>query len=73
IEKTRKETRKETQMANRLKFVQVRCGDSPQSLLENIHQIDDISLLEQLLVSTISVSSLEEFVQLVNSNLSESD
>jgi hypothetical protein len=48
IEKTRKETQKE----NIIKFVQVRFGDIPQSLLENINQIDDISLLEQLLLST---------------------
>ena len=65
IEKTRKETQKE----NIIKLVQVRFGDIPQSLLENINQIDDISLLEQLLLSTIRVSSLEEFAQLVNSNL----
>ena len=51
IEKTQKE--------NIIKFVQVRFGDIPQSLLENINQIDDISLLEQLLLSTIMVSSLE--------------
>ncbi|MDB9450588.1 hypothetical protein [Dolichospermum circinale] len=35
IEKTQKE--------NIIKFVQVRFGDIPQSLLENINQIDDIS------------------------------
>ncbi|MFM6224990.1 MAG: hypothetical protein ACKPDM_32355 [Dolichospermum sp.] len=69
IEKTRKETQKE----NIIKFVQVRFGDIPQSLLENINQIDDTSFLEQLLLSTIRVSSLEEFAQLVNSNLPESD
>ena len=69
IEKTRKETQKE----NIIKLVQVRFGDIPQSLLENINQIDDISLLEQLLLSTIRVSSLEEFAQLVNSNLPAAD
>ena len=69
IERTRKETQKE----NIIKFVQVRFGDIPQSLLENINQIDDISLLEQLLLSTIRVSSLEEFAQLVNSNLPAAD
>ena len=69
IERTRKETRKQ----DITKLVQVRFGDIPENLLENINQIDDISLLEQLLLSTISVSSLEEFAQLVNSNLSESD
>ena len=65
IERTRKQ--------DIIKLVQVRFGDIPQSLLENINQIDDISLLEQLLLSTIRVSSLEEFAQLVNSNLPESD
>ncbi|MFM6670623.1 MAG: hypothetical protein ACKPJO_10935 [Dolichospermum sp.] len=69
IERTRKETQKE----NIIKFVQVRFGDIPQNLLENINQIDDTSFLEQLLLSTIRVSSLEEFAQLVNSNLPESD
>ncbi|MFO5439998.1 MAG: hypothetical protein ACLBM4_15375 [Dolichospermum sp.] len=65
IERTRKQ--------DIIKLLQVRFGDIPQSLLENINQIDDISLLEQLLVSTISVSSLEEFTQLVNSNLPAAD
>ncbi len=69
IERTRKETQKE----NIIKLVQVRFGDIPQNLLENINQIDDTSFLEQIFVSTISVNSLEEFAQLVNSNLSESD
>ncbi|MFM6352290.1 MAG: hypothetical protein ACKPGJ_11415 [Dolichospermum sp.] len=65
IERTRKE--------DITKLLQVRFGDIPQSLLENINQIDDTSFLEQLLLSTIRVSSLEEFAQLVNSNLPESD
>ena len=55
------------------KLVQVRFGDIPENLVTSINQIDDTSFLEQLLVSTISVSSLEEFAQLVNSNLPESD
>ncbi|MDK2458734.1 hypothetical protein QHH11_06210 [Aphanizomenon sp. PH219] len=69
IERTRKETQKE----NIIKFVQVRFGDIPENLVTSINQIDDTSFLEQIFVSTISVSSLEEFAQLVNSNLSESD
>ena len=69
IEKTRKETHKE----NIITVVQVRFGDIPENLIVNINQVDDTSFLEQLLVSTISVSSLEEFAQLVNSNLPESD
>ena len=73
IEKTRKETQKETRKKNITKLVQVRFGDIPENLVTSINQIDDTSFLEQLLVSTISVSSLEEFAQLVNSNLPESD
>ena len=69
IEKTRKETQKE----NIIKLVQVRFGDIPENLVTSINQIDDISLLEQLLLSTIRVSSLEEFAQLVNSNLPAAD
>ncbi|MDB9463044.1 hypothetical protein PN444_11280, partial [Dolichospermum circinale CS-541/04] len=69
IERTRKETRKQ----DITKLVQVRFGDIPENLIASINQIDDTSFLERLLVSTIRVSSLEEFAQLVNSNLSESD
>ncbi|MFN9613970.1 MAG: hypothetical protein ACK55Q_00525 [Dolichospermum sp.] len=73
IEKTRKETQKETRKQDITKLLQVRFGDIPENLVTSINQIDDTSFLQQLLLSTISVSSLEEFVQLVNSNLSESD
>ncbi len=73
IEKTRKETQKETLKKNITKLLQVRFGDIPENLVTSINQIDDTSFLEQLLLSTISVSSLEEFAQLVNSNLPESD
>jgi hypothetical protein len=47
----------------------VRFGDIPENLVASINQVDDTSFLEQLLVSTISVNSLEEFAQLVNSHL----
>ena len=65
IERTRKQ--------DIIKLVQVRFGDIPENLVTSINQIDDTSFLERLLVSTINISSLEEFAQLVNSNLSESD
>jgi hypothetical protein len=68
IEKTRKETQKE----NIIELVQVRFGNITENLVEKINQIDDTSLLKQLLLSTISVISLEEFTQLVNSHLPES-
>ncbi len=66
-------TQKETQKANIIKLVQVRFGDIPENLVTSINQVDDTSFLEQIFVSAISISSLEEFAQLVNSNLSESD
>ena len=69
--RTIEKTRKETQKQNIIKLLQVRFGDIPENLIASINQIDDTSFLEQLLVSTISVNSLEEFAQLVNSNLPE--
>ena len=65
IEKTRKQ--------DIIKLVQVRFGNMPENLVGSINQIDNTSFLEQLLVSTISVNSLEEFAQLVNSHLPEVD
>jgi hypothetical protein len=64
---------KQTQKQNIIKLVQVRFGNIPETLVEKINQVDDISLLEQLFVSTISVNSLGEFQQLINSNPVESD
>ena len=60
IEKTRKQ--------DIIKLLQVRFGDIPENLVASINRIDDTSFLEQLLISTINVSSLEEFAQLVNSH-----
>jgi hypothetical protein len=56
-----------------IKLVQVRFGDIPENLMDSINQIDETSFLEQIFVSAISVNSLEEFAQIVNSNLPESD
>jgi hypothetical protein len=69
IEKTRKQTLKQ----NIIKLLQVRFCDIPENLVNSINQIDDTSFLEQLLTSTISVNSLEEFAQLVNSHLQKSN
>ena len=69
IEKTTKQTRKQ----DIIKLLQVRFGDLPENLVASINKIDDTSFLEQLLISTINVSSLEEFAQLVNSHLPAAD
>lgn len=65
IEKTTKQTLKQ----NIIKLLQVRFGDIPENLVVSINQIDDTSFLEEIFVSAINVSSLEEFAQLVNSHL----
>ncbi len=67
IEKTTKQTRKQ----DISDLLVSRFGNLPENLTENIEKIEDINILKQLLVSTINVSSLEEFAQLVNSNLPE--
>ena len=69
IEKTTKQTLKQ----NIIKLVQVRFGNIPENLVASIDKIDNTSFLEQIFVSAISVNSLEEFAQLVNSNLPEAD
>ncbi|MBS3026410.1 MAG: hypothetical protein HCA25_04735 [Dolichospermum sp. DET50] len=67
IEKTTKQTRKQ----DISDLLVSRFGNLPENLTENIEKIEDINILKQLLVSTINVSSLEEFAQLVHSNLPE--
>lgn len=66
-------TIKETLKQNVIKLVQVRFGDLPENLVASINQIDDTSFLEQIFVSAINVSSVEEFAQLVNPNVPEAD
>jgi hypothetical protein len=46
-----------------------RFGNLPEDVIEDIGKIQDINILKQLLISTIRVSALEEFAQLVNSHL----
>ena len=50
---------------------QKRFGNLPESLVENINQIDDIAVLESLLVETISVNSPEDFQRLIDSQSRE--
>jgi hypothetical protein len=64
---------KRTRQQDIIKLLQVRFGHIPENLVENINKLDEQALLEQLLVSTITVNSVEEFQQLINSHLSELD
>ncbi|MDJ0619881.1 MAG: hypothetical protein QNJ63_24585 [Calothrix sp. MO_192.B10] len=58
---------KRTRREDIIKLLQKRFGNLPESLVENINQIDDISLLESLILETISVNSPEEFQQIIDS------
>ncbi|BBH42045.1 MAG: hypothetical protein IM477_05025 [Microcystis sp. M090S1] len=50
--------------------LQSRFGEIPNSLIETINQIEDVSVLESLFVPSITINSLEDFQQLVNDSLS---
>lgn len=52
-----------------IKLLQVKFGDVPEILSKNIQKIDDITALEEVLISTMTITSLEEFTNLVNSKL----
>ncbi|WP_199291067.1 hypothetical protein [Sphaerospermopsis sp. FACHB-1094] len=58
-----------TNQQNILKLLQVKFGDVPEILSKNIQNIDDLTALEELLISTMTITSLEEFTNLVNSKL----
>ncbi|MCT7956095.1 transposase [Laspinema palackyanum] len=56
----------QTQRENILDLLQVRFGEVPQSLVEVVNRLEDISTLKQLIRQTISVGSIAEFEQLLN-------
>jgi hypothetical protein len=60
---------KETNQQNIIDLLERRFGDLPESLVKNLKQIEDLTRLKQLLIETISVSSVAEFEQLINDNL----
>ncbi|MBE9058288.1 hypothetical protein [Sphaerospermopsis sp. LEGE 08334] len=64
---------KETRKQDILKILQNRFDNLPDDLIKSINQIDDMSVLENLLLPSISVNSLEEFQQVINGNLSSNN
>ena len=60
---------KETYQQNIFDLLENRFGTLPESLVTSIKQIDDMTVLKQLLLQTISVNSVEEFQQIIDSNL----
>lgn len=59
---------KSTTQKHIINLLQKRFGDLPNSLIQTINNLENIPLLEQLLLETISVNSLAEFEQLLNLN-----
>jgi hypothetical protein len=64
---------KETRKQDIIKILQNRFDNLPDELVKSVNQIDDMSVLENLLLPSISVNSLEEFQQLINENLSSNN
>ncbi|MFM6152009.1 MAG: hypothetical protein ACKPE3_03265, partial [Sphaerospermopsis kisseleviana] len=62
-----------TRQQDIIKLLQVKFGDVPEILSKNIQKIDDLTALEELFVSSITITSLEEFTNLVNSKLPRSE
>jgi len=50
--------------------LQSRFGEIPNSLIETINQIENVSVLESLFVPSVTINSLGELQQLVNDSLS---
>ena len=58
----------QTQRENILDLLQVRFGEIPQSVVETVNGLEDITTLKQLFLQAISVGSLAEFEQLQDSS-----
>jgi len=67
-----KATRK-TRQQDIINLLQVKFGNIPENLINNINQIDDILVLRELILSTMTITSLAEFTNLVNSKLPKSE
>jgi hypothetical protein len=64
-----KGTRK-TSQKHIIKILEKRFGNLPENLVNTINQIDDISVLDDLHLESISVNSVVEFQNLINLNSS---
>jgi hypothetical protein len=54
-----------------INLLQKRFGELPETLRESVNKIEEMSVLEKLLLETVTVSSAEEFEELIKENLSE--
>ncbi|MBR8828773.1 MAG: hypothetical protein DSM107014_12875, partial [Gomphosphaeria aponina SAG 52.96 = DSM 107014] len=61
LEKGQEKGAKETSRKHIIKILQQRFGTLPENLITKVNQIDEMSLLEDLILQTISVNCVEEF------------
>ena len=62
---------KETYQQNIIDLLVKRFVILPETLIKTVKQIDDMALLKQLLMATITVNSVEEFEQLIKDSLNQ--
>jgi hypothetical protein len=62
---------KSTSQTHIINLLEKRFGEIPETLIQTINQIEDLSLLEQLHLETISVNSVAEFEQLIPDSLGQ--
>jgi hypothetical protein len=63
----------ETLKQNVIKILQTRFGVVPEPVVEVINGIDNMSMLETLFTSAITISSIEEFQQVLNESTSKGE
>lgn len=73
LEEGAKSGAKLTSQKHIINLLQKRFGELPETLIHKVNQIEDISLLEELHLETISVNSLAEFEQLIENHSMQLD
>ncbi|GEM_PF-1516787 len=66
LEKGEEKGAKETSRNHIIKILEKRFGTLPDELINAINKLDDLSLLERLILETITVNSVAEFNTLIN-------
>ncbi|MBD2143235.1 hypothetical protein H6F39_18225 [Anabaena sp. FACHB-1250] len=62
---------RKTRQENIIKILSNRFANLPEKIIYTIKEIDDMSILENLLLPSIQVNSVEEFQQLIDSYVTQ--
>ncbi|MBD2629906.1 hypothetical protein [Trichormus variabilis] len=62
---------KKTRQQDIIKILSNKFNNIPELMLKTINEIDDMSILENLLLPSVSVQSLEEFQNLIDAELQQ--